>query len=169
MSGGGIANKKDAGAEILAVQQKTAASMVNNTAQVSDNFDASPQGAQRRNVLTMLLGVNPTTSGASDSISLALSLEDSADGSTWGAAPVELQPVAPVVIAGGQVTGTTQTVRYDADISRARRYVRVRVTPTLANSAAGTMSFVVLLSGNAVSPGYNRKSDPRAFIPAYAA
>lgn len=89
---------------------------------------------------------------ASETLEVDVAVEDSADGTTFAAAPSSVQPAAAVLTA--TATGKS-AAKLDVDLSSCRRYVRFVVTPTLSLGATDTakVSGVCILGGRTINRG----------------
>ena len=85
------------------------------------------------------------TLSASQTLSLAIEMQESADGSNWDTAVV-LQTLAVVATATG-----TGTATINVPISTAKKYVRVNVTPDLSNANTDTAT----INGQLVLANYS--------------
>jgi hypothetical protein len=90
---------------------------------------------------------------AAKTLTIAATLQDSADGSTWADAPAENQPGG---VAGGGTVGTVTTtgdshdcVQYDVNLRGLKQYIRVQYTADLSHSGTdtATVACLVILGG----------------------
>lgn len=116
-----------------------------------DTAQATPAlKAKDFNALTFVVGFT-TTLANTQSLTVTAKIEDSADGSTW-ATYVDSKTIASVTAtANATYTGTG---KINADLTGARRYVRVKFTPNLsaANTDTAALSCVALLGGATYLP-----------------
>lgn len=87
-----------------------------------------------------------TSLTASQTLSLAIAYQDSADGSTWNTA-VAIQ--AATVMATGALTNSVDEVQFSLDMTSLARYVRINFTPDLSHSGTDTavVGAVLILGG----------------------
>lgn len=87
-----------------------------------------------------------TSLTASQTLSLAIAYQDSADGTTWNTA-VALQ--AATVMATGALTNSVDEVQFSLDMTSLARYVRINFTPDLSHSGTDTavVGAVLILGG----------------------
>lgn len=89
---------------------------------------------------------------ASETLAVTVAVEDSADGTSFAAAPTSVQPTAAVLTA--TATGKS-AAKLDVDLSACRRYVRFVVTPTLSLNATDTakVAAICILGGRTIKRG----------------
>lgn len=92
-----------------------------------------------------------TTLTATKGLSVTALVEDSADGSTWATYVASKTIINVTSAGGGTVTGTG---KIGADLTGARRYVRVKFTPDLSATATDTaaLACVACLTGGQFMP-----------------
>lgn len=128
----------------------TAGTTDSGAAQNGNTIDRQSLG---RNYLSAQIAIPVTTTlAATKTLTVAAKVQDSADGTNftdYGTAPSS-------TVLGSTSSTASQTLKsakdFNVDISSARRYVRVVVTPTLSATASDT----VALGGVAVLGGGDR-------------
>lgn len=126
---------------LSAAASGTAGGTGDNTAVTGVTIDRMVAGALAGSIALAIIG--ESTLAAAATLSLAYTVQDSVDGSTW----TTYATGANAVISTGATGGSTNGIELDIDIDLgpAKRFVRILFTPDL--SAANTDTFALRAVG----------------------